>query len=249
MSRNASTRKPARRSRTTDRQTIWRKARSALPDATVVVAFQGRQAGTISHWPEILKSLKAQSYVRVAHPRPNGQRDSMLASAGAGRRSSTASTISSPSPRLLAGAASIFVAQDRVESGRGAAVALPGGGRNRPALRPRRGPHLPRNGRRPFRGERPLLARPAFAENRTHVSRRHARACSPSIRRWAPARNAAGFGRIIDVDYRLAIPDHSLSLDAGAIKPWEGEIYGESKRDLYVFAKSSRSRPTCLLPP
>jgi excinuclease ABC subunit A len=46
-----------------------------------------------------------------------------------------------------------------------------------------------------------------------------------------------GFGRTIDVDYRLAIPDHSLSLDAGAIKPWEGDIYGESKRDLYVFAK------------
>ena len=46
-----------------------------------------------------------------------------------------------------------------------------------------------------------------------------------------------GFGRIIDVDYRLAIPDHSLSLDAGAIKPWEGDVYGESKRDLYVYAK------------
>jgi excinuclease ABC subunit A len=46
-----------------------------------------------------------------------------------------------------------------------------------------------------------------------------------------------GFGRVIDIDYRLAIPDHSLSIADGAIRPWEGEIYGESKKDLLVFAK------------
>ncbi|MBI2497381.1 MAG: ATP-binding cassette domain-containing protein, partial [Opitutae bacterium] len=46
-----------------------------------------------------------------------------------------------------------------------------------------------------------------------------------------------GFGRVIDIDYRLAIPDHSLSIADGAIRPWEGEIYGESKKDLIQFAK------------
>jgi excinuclease ABC subunit A len=46
-----------------------------------------------------------------------------------------------------------------------------------------------------------------------------------------------GFGRVIDIDYRLAIPDHSLSIDKGAIKPWEGEIYGESKKDLLQFTR------------
>ncbi|WP_231962284.1 excinuclease ABC subunit UvrA [Opitutus sp. GAS368] len=46
-----------------------------------------------------------------------------------------------------------------------------------------------------------------------------------------------GFGRVIDIDYRLAIPDHSLSIAEGAIRPWEGEIYGESKKDLMQFAK------------
>ncbi len=46
-----------------------------------------------------------------------------------------------------------------------------------------------------------------------------------------------GFGRVIDIDYRLAIPDHSLSIEDGAIRAWEGEVYGESKKDLLQFAR------------
>ena len=49
-----------------------------------------------------------------------------------------------------------------------------------------------------------------------------------------------GFGRIIDIDYRLAIPDETLSIDDGAIKCWEGEVFGESKRDLLGFAKKKK---------
>ena len=49
-----------------------------------------------------------------------------------------------------------------------------------------------------------------------------------------------GFGRVIEIDYRLALPDQSLSLDQGAIKCWESDIYGESKKDLYVFAKRKK---------
>src|SRR5581483_139778 len=49
-----------------------------------------------------------------------------------------------------------------------------------------------------------------------------------------------GFGRIIEIDYRLAIPNQSLSIKEGAIKAWEGEVYGESKRDLLAFAKKRK---------
>ncbi len=49
-----------------------------------------------------------------------------------------------------------------------------------------------------------------------------------------------GFGRVIEIDYRLAIPDQSLSINEGAIKCWEGDIYGESKRDLLTFAKKKK---------
>jgi excinuclease ABC subunit A len=46
-----------------------------------------------------------------------------------------------------------------------------------------------------------------------------------------------GFGRSIGVDYGLVIPDTSLSLRAGAIKPWQTESYEECRTDLLKFAR------------
>ncbi|MCX7787276.1 MAG: excinuclease ABC subunit UvrA [Spirochaetes bacterium] len=46
-----------------------------------------------------------------------------------------------------------------------------------------------------------------------------------------------GFGRIIDVDYEQVIPDDTLSLRAGAIKPWQTDSYKECQEDLESFAK------------
>ncbi len=46
-----------------------------------------------------------------------------------------------------------------------------------------------------------------------------------------------GFGRIIGVDYGLVIPDHSLTLRGGAIKPWQTASYEECQADLLKFAR------------
>ena len=46
-----------------------------------------------------------------------------------------------------------------------------------------------------------------------------------------------GFGRIIDVDYEQVIPDDSLTLREGAIKPWQTDSYGECQEDLVTFAR------------
>ncbi len=46
-----------------------------------------------------------------------------------------------------------------------------------------------------------------------------------------------GFGRSIGVDYDLVIPDASLSLEAGAIKPWQTESNKECQADLVRFAR------------
>jgi excinuclease ABC subunit A len=46
-----------------------------------------------------------------------------------------------------------------------------------------------------------------------------------------------GFGRSIGVDYGLVIPDPSLSLRQGAIKPWQTESYKECQADLLKFAR------------
>jgi excinuclease ABC subunit A len=51
-----------------------------------------------------------------------------------------------------------------------------------------------------------------------------------------------GFGRIIGVDYDLVIPDASLSLRGGAIKPWQTESNKECQTDLLKFARK-RSIP------
>ncbi|HEY2685264.1 MAG TPA: excinuclease ABC subunit UvrA [Steroidobacteraceae bacterium] len=46
-----------------------------------------------------------------------------------------------------------------------------------------------------------------------------------------------GFGRSIGVDYGLVIPDTSLSLKQGAIKPWQTESYKECQDDLLKYAR------------
>jgi excinuclease ABC subunit A len=46
-----------------------------------------------------------------------------------------------------------------------------------------------------------------------------------------------GFGRSIGVDYGLVIPDTSLSLRQGAIKPWQTDAYEECQTDLLKFAR------------
>ena len=51
-----------------------------------------------------------------------------------------------------------------------------------------------------------------------------------------------GFGRVIGVDYDLVIPDGSLTLRGGAIKPWQTESNKECQADLLKFARK-RSIP------
>src|SRR5580692_1916573 len=46
-----------------------------------------------------------------------------------------------------------------------------------------------------------------------------------------------GFGRTIGVDYGLVIPDATLSLRDGAIKPWQTASYEECQEDLLKFAR------------
>lgn len=52
-----------------------------------------------------------------------------------------------------------------------------------------------------------------------------------------------GFGRVIAIDYNLAIPDRSLTIAEGAVKPWQTGTGLESQRDLLKACKS-RKVPT-----
>ncbi len=210
-------------------QTIWAKTHAAHGGQTLIIAFKVSRPASLT-WPEILKNLKGQSYVRVLVPGSGSlathRVDDLLADLGP-----------------LAGAAHLFVVQDRVtlapahksrfleaveaalHFGQGE-VHLFGNPKSEiPDLKLlelghySRGLHSPKTGRT-FRAATPAL----FSFN------------SP----LGACPKCRGFGRVIDIDYRLALPDQSLSLEDGAIKCWESEIYGESKDDLFVWAKRKK---------
>ncbi len=52
-----------------------------------------------------------------------------------------------------------------------------------------------------------------------------------------------GFGRVIEIDYRLVVPDHTKSLEEGAIKAFTGSVYSESLRDC-IRACKAKGIPT-----
>ena len=52
-----------------------------------------------------------------------------------------------------------------------------------------------------------------------------------------------GFGRTMAIDYDLVIPDASLSLADGAVKPWQSKSYRGCQRDMMRYARE-RNVPT-----
>ncbi len=48
-----------------------------------------------------------------------------------------------------------------------------------------------------------------------------------------------GFGRVIGVDYGLVVPDSSLTLQGGAIRPWQTKSYSECQDDMLRFARQA----------
>jgi len=208
-------------------QTVWRKTLASNPGVPVVIAFEVVRPENLA-WAEILSSLKNQAYVRVLAAKAIDSDlavhrvEELLADPGA-----------------LSGAGRIYVVQDRVRTeaasmvrfteavetamhfGRGEVRIFAGEGLSELGHYSR-GLHSPKTGRK-FRAATP----PLFSFN------------SP----LGACPRCRGFGRVIDIDYRLAIPDPSLSIDGGAIRCWEGAVYSASKDDLRVFARR-RGIPT-----
>ena len=234
--------------------TIWAKTLATHPAATLLLCFRITRPENLT-WTEILTSIKGQGYTRVllsadvARP-PGGLKDAPLVS--------TSPTLHKIDDLIGLGlsalnsqlsASFIYVIQDRLHIaaenqsrfleacetalhfGKGEVFLFntqtsgSDSGSQRSTLSSQlflpaghfsRGLHSPKTGRT-FRPATPGL----FSFN------------SP----LGACPKCRGFGRVIDIDYRLALPDHNLSLNDGVIKPWEGEIYGESKRDLLKFTK------------
>ncbi|MBI5425538.1 MAG: excinuclease ABC subunit UvrA [Opitutae bacterium] len=220
-------------------QTIWAKTFAAHPAATLLVAFKVAKPDKLP-WSEILPPLKNQGYTRVLTPDKKSDAlalatldDLLAAKPDSALKHATHLFVVQDRLRIAAESKSRFLeaTETALHFGQGevflfSANSAPVASGSQPsALSSQpfppaghysRGLHSPKTGRT-FRPASPAL----FSFN-SPVG-----AC-PVCR---------GFGRVIDIDYRLAIPDHSLSIEQGAVKPWEGEIYGESKRDLLQFTK------------
>ncbi len=222
-------------------QTIWSKTHATHAGQTVIIAFKVAKPANLT-WPEILQNLKGQSYLRVLLP---GGGERQRADATVHRIDDLLTLPLSTLNSQLSTSPHLHVIQDRVtvstsdkprfleavetalHFGQGE-VFLFSSPRSQPSsLNSQlselghfsRGLHSPKTGRT-FRPATPAL----FSFN------------SP----LGACPQCRGFGRVIEIDYRLAVPDQSLSIDDGAIKIWESDIYGESKKDLYVFTKKKK---------
>jgi excinuclease ABC subunit A len=91
---------------------------------------------------------------------------------------------------------------------------------------------------------------PFNASTRLFSSGFHCAACDLDYREPSPALfsfnhpagacpTCKGFGRIISIDYNLAIPDRSKTLSQGAVKPWQTETGAQCQVDL---GKACRKR-------
>jgi excinuclease ABC subunit A len=207
-------------------QTVWQKTQSVHAGKIVVIGFKVAKPDNLS-WSEILTNLKGQSYVRIL---------SADTAARAAYRIDDLLADTAKLKSVLGNESAIYVVQDRVTvdaSSRGrfleAVETAMHFGKGEVRIfnandfvevgHYSRGLHSPKTGRT-FRAATPAL----FSFN------------SP----LGACPKCRGFGRVIDIDYRLAMPDHSVSIDDGAIKCWEGEVYSESKKDLHVFAKRKK---------
>ena len=205
-------------------QSVWRKTLAGSPGRAVLVAFEVVRPDNLA-WAEILTSLKHQSYVRVIAHRAL-ERDLVVARVD--------DLLADPGP--LSGAQRLYVVQDRIQMSAAAMARFLEAvetalhfGRGEVHIFDAEGPvecghysrglHAPRSGRK-FRAATPAL----FSFN------------SP----LGACPKCRGFGRVIEIDYRLAIPDPSRSIDDGAIRCWEGAVYGNSKDDLKTFTRKRR---------
>ncbi|HOG93983.1 MAG TPA: excinuclease ABC subunit A, partial [Opitutaceae bacterium] len=206
-------------------RTIWEKTRAAHAGAAVIVAFRvARPANT--PWADILPQLQRQSYVRVLVPDAAG--------ALAVHRLDELAPDAAP----LASADELFVAQDRL------AIAAENQARFLEAVETAL--HFGQGQVRLFRAD--TLAPAGHYSRGLHSpsTGRTFRAASPALFSFNSPLGACphcrGFGRVIEVDYRLAIPDANRSIDDGAIKCWEGEVYRSSLDDLRQFTKKKGIR-------
>ncbi len=191
-------------------QTIWRKVLGSCRGQSVLVTFAIHRPESLS-WPEVIDPIGRQGFIRTV---AGGAVVKTADLAGGGDSRLDADGIFPVVDRLeiKAGAEARFIeaATTALHFGRGELQIWDAtGGRRIGAWS--EGLHTPGTNRR-FQAATPAL----FSFNSPIGACPHCR----------------GFGRIITIDPNLVIPDTALSINDGAIKAFQGDVYSSSLADL-----------------
>ena len=187
-------------------QSIWKKALKDWPGETILLTFLVNRPHN-SPWDPVRNALLRQGYNRIL----TDGRTRKLECLEPDEFPSQAISVIQDRLRLEPGAKVRFIdsAQTALRFGRGTMQLHDGSGDLLASYS--EGLQSPLSGRR-FRRPSPAL----FSFN-SPVG-----ACS----------QCRGFGRIIEIDDRLVIPDRTRSINQGVVKAFQGSIYGQSHLDL-----------------
>ncbi|MEX0326742.1 MAG: excinuclease ABC subunit UvrA [Puniceicoccaceae bacterium] len=188
-------------------QTIWRKSLKRFRDETVLIAFAVSRPGKLD-WSTILKSVTGQGYTRAV------KRGKVV-------------RLEAIKPEKLPADAVLHIIQDRVR--------IQSGSRSRFIDSATSALHFGEGQLQLFSPEGRRLAE--FSEGLHRPgSKTRFRPATPNLFSFNSPLGACpqcrGFGRIIEIDDRLILPDHTLSIEDGVIKAFSGAVYSESQRDL-----------------
>ncbi|MCH2074253.1 MAG: excinuclease ABC subunit UvrA, partial [Puniceicoccaceae bacterium] len=216
-------------------QSVWRKLIADYRGQSLLVSFPITKPKNLN-WGEVLKSLSSQGYTRVLLRRSDSPHES---DGESGEYEMIRINALAPAKSsLLTNHSSLLVVQDRI-------TLLHDKARSRFIEAAQQAFHF-------GKGYIQILdvnINPVadFTQGlSSSVTRQTFRAATPALFSFNSPLGACpeckGFGRVIEIDDRLIIPDHSLSINDGAIRAFQGEVYSESLRDLQSAAKKHNVR-------
>ncbi len=197
-------------------ESIWKKVFANYQSRSLLLAFEVKRPENLQ-WEEIFASLRKQGYSRVVLS--NGV--AKIETIDAAQLTSDSLLVLQDRLKIEKANRSRFIesAQTALHYGQGEISLLNTSGKVLSKFS--EGLHSPVSGRF-FKPANPAL----FSFN------------SP----LGACPKCRGFGRIIEIDYRLVIPDQSLSIEQGAIRAFGGTVYSESQRDLVKASKKPKIR-------
>jgi excinuclease ABC subunit A len=208
-------------------QSIWPQLLKSYRDDSLLITFPIKKPSKLK-WSEILASLSGQGYTRALLPRTGHDQDT---------ESFKLERIEDIKVSKLQASAQIHVIQDRLKIEPQQRARFIEAAQN--ALT------FGRGSLQVFNAAAQSVAQ--FTQGLSSpVSGQIFRPAIPALFSFNSPIGACpacrGFGRIIEIDYRLVIPDPSCSIDDGAIRAFKGEVYSENLRELQRASKRHHIR-------